>query len=655
MFIKSQVTPHMSYRADIDGLRAIAVLSVVIFHAFPSLIPGGFIGVDVFFVISGFLISTIIFKGVAAGTFKFSDFYSRRIRRIFPSLIIVSITCYVAGWFLLFPDEMAQLGKHLFGGSTFISNFILLNESGYFDNSAETKPLLHLWSLGIEEQFYFIWPILIFFLSTGKNSFLWKAVIGFIISFSLCIYRTKLDPSVAFYLPYTRFWELLSGGALAWFSLYSGNIVSGKLKDKLNPVLSALGVLLLLFSFFKIDSKTTFPGSWALFPVISSVLIIGAGKYSFINKKILSNKVLVWIGTISFPLYLWHWPILSFIRIVNGNSSSVLVRFIAITLSILLAWLTFELVESKIRFRKGKKTIISLAFSLALIGFIGGYSYIADGIPSRSSIEDYSANRNQLLREPSIDQACVKLVGGVKPLFDYCRYNNINSSRNVIVLGDSHAHAAFPGISEYLKTKGYNAILFANSNCPPLIGTYTGETDAQREFCTKRIAQLLNEASKIKNVEKIFFFSRGANYLTGSEFSAEDNVNPSFMIEKKAFREGAQKTINRLKAVSSNIYFVSENPELRIRSALCLSRPLNQVKVDCNVDRDSVYRRQSDYMQILMSLKGITVIDSRNAFCGTSSCSPFSDKGVLLYADDNHLSKTGSEYQVSSLLNKYLN
>ncbi|CNI92058.1 acyltransferase family protein [Yersinia intermedia] len=645
----------MSYRADIDGLRAIAVLSVVIFHAFPSLIPGGFIGVDVFFVISGFLISTIIFKGVEAGTFKFSDFYSRRISRIFPSLILVSIVCYVVGWFLLFPDELAQLGKHLFGGSTFISNFILLNESGYFDNSAETKPLLHLWSLGIEEQFYFIWPIFLCFMNKGKKSFLWKVAIGFLASFILCIYRTKVNPSVAFYLPYTRFWELLAGGALAWFNLYSGNIISEKLKSKLSPVLPSLGFLLLVLSFFIIDSKTAFPGAWALLPVISCILIIGDNKDSYINKKILSNKILVWLGVISFPLYLWHWPILSFLRIVNGGMPSGLTRFIAVILSILLAWLTFKVVESKIRFRRDAKTIMSLSFSLALIGFIGGCSYLAGGIPSRSSIEEYSDNRNQLLREPSVDQACIRLVGGVKPLFDYCRYSNSNSSRNVIVMGDSHAHAAFPGISEYLKTKGYNAILFANSNCPPLIGTYTGETEAQREFCTKRIRQLLNEASKVKNVEKIFFFTRGANYLAGSEFSAEEKVNPSFMIDKKAFREGAQKTINRLKSVSTSIYFVSENPELRIRSSSCLSRPLNQVKVDCNVDRNSVYRRQNDYMQILMSLKGITVIDSRNAFCGASSCSPFSDAGVLLYADDNHLSKAGSEYQVSNLLNDYLN
>lgn len=655
MCIKNQVAPYMSYRADIDGLRAIAVLSVVIFHAFPSLIPGGFIGVDVFFVISGFLISTIIFKGVEAGTFKFSDFYSRRISRIFPSLILVSIVCYAVGWFLLFPDEFAQLGKHLFGGSTFISNFILLNESGYFDNSAETKPLLHLWSLGIEEQFYFIWPIFLFCMNKGKKSFLCKIAIGFLASFILCIYRTKVEPSVAFYLPYTRFWELLAGGALAWFNLYSGNIISEKMKSKLSPVLSSLGFFLLFLSFFIIDSKTLFPGAWALLPVISCILIIGDNKDSYINKKILSNKILVWFGVISFPLYLWHWPILSFIRIVNGGVPSGLTRFIAVILSILLAWLTFKVVESKIRFRRDEKTIISLGLSLALIGFVGGFSYLAGGVPSRSSIEEYSYNRNQLLRWPSVDQACINLVGGVKPLFDYCRYSNSNSSRNVIVMGDSHAHAAFPGISEYLKTKGYNAILFANSNCPPLIGTYTGETEAQREFCTKRIRQLLNEASKVKNVEKIFFFTRGANYLAGNEFSAEEKVNPSFMIDKKAFKEGAQKTINRLKSVSTSIYFVSENPELRIRSSSCLSRPLNQVKVDCNVDRNSVYRRQNDYMQILMSLKGITVIDSRNAFCGASSCSPFSGAGVLLYADDNHLSKAGSEYQVSNLLNDYLN
>lgn len=653
MTMSNQVNHNIKYRADIDGLRAVAVLSVVIYHAFPGLLPGGFVGVDVFFVISGFLISTIIFKAMDQGSFSFSEFYARRIKRIFPALIVVSFSCYLAGWFLLFPDEFSQLGKHVFGGSSFISNFILLNESGYFDNSAETKPLLHLWSLGIEEQFYFIWPLLLALFSRGRTGFLYSLSIGFVISFILCLYKTKLDPSIAFYLPYTRFWELLAGGALAWFNLYASNRV--KWQNKLSPALSFTGFLLLTLAFIIIDSKKQFPGYWAVLPVVASVLIISSGPDAFINKKLLSNKIVVWFGVISFPLYLWHWPVLSFLRIVNGQTPPAYERLIAVVLSVFLAWLTFSFVESKIRFRKDRKTIVALVSSVALIGFVGIYTYILSGIPSRPSIAGFVADRVQLVREPSTDDDCIKLVGGKKPSFDYCRYSNAHSSRNILVLGDSHAHAAFYGIAEYLKREGYNAILFANSSCPPFIGTHTGETDAQREFCTQRISQLLDEAGNVKNVEKIFVLTRGATYLRGTAFSSENDVNSSLIIGEKAFKDGAQKTIDKIRAISNNIYFVSENPELIFNPASCLSRPLNNQTVDCDVDRTSVDRRQREYMEILMSLRNVTVIDSRNAFCGPLSCSPFSKEGVLLYSDDNHLSKSGSEHQASSLLKDYLN
>lgn len=645
---------HLNYRADIDGLRAVAVLSVVIFHAFPAVMPGGFVGVDVFFVISGFLISTIIFKEIDKGSFTFYDFYARRIRRIFPALIVVSFFCYVAGWFLLFPDEFSQLGKHLFGGSAFISNFILINESGYFDNSAESKPLLHFWSLAIEEQFYFIWPLLLVLFAKNKKDFLRVVVAGFIISFAVCVYKTRLDPSTAFYLPYTRFWELLAGGGMAWSALYLSNTLNTRFGSKVNEILSFSGVLLLIFSFVFISSKSNFPGFLATLPVLAAVFIISSGPDALINKFVLSNKIFVWIGKVSFPLYLWHWPILSFLRIVSGGTPSAWEICIAVAVSMFLAWLTFEFVEKRVRFRKGRVTIISLCSCMVIVGCLGALSYKSGGFPSRVSIEAYMANRSQLIREPSIDDECIKKMGGDKPLFDYCRYSSANTSKNVIVFGDSHAHAAFPGIAKIMSEKGYNTILLANSSCPPFVGTFTGETAAQQEFCTKRITELLEKVKKIKNIEGVFVFTRGAKYLTGRDFGNEGQADHSVMINAEDFKIGAQKTINKLMGVSKKIFFVSENPELRFTASSCLPRPLGGAAHNCTVDRSSVDIRQHEHMKILTSLNNITVIDSRNVFCSALYCSPFSDKGTLLYADDNHISQAGSEYQ-ARMLSDYLN
>ena len=204
-----------SYRRDIDGLRAIAVLAVIGFHAFPRLVPGGFVGVDIFFVISGYLISTIILTAVNAGRFSFATFYARRIRRIFPALIVVLTACYAAGWFLLYAEPFEQLGKHIAGGAGFVSNYVLWRESGYFDADAETKPLLHLWSLGIEEQFYLAWPLMVFVAWKARLNLVALTIVVFVLSSDLNVEGIRRDLVGTFYSPWTRFWELTAGSALA--------------------------------------------------------------------------------------------------------------------------------------------------------------------------------------------------------------------------------------------------------------------------------------------------------------------------------------------------------------------------------------------------------------------------------------------------------
>ncbi|MBF0299331.1 MAG: acyltransferase [Oligoflexia bacterium] len=319
--IISKTIKEHKYRKDIDGLRAIAVLAVIGFHAFPEWIKGGFIGVDIFFVISGFLISSIIFTELDNNKFNFMTFYSRRIRRIFPSLIIVLLAFYSLGWFTLLADEFQQLGKHILSGAGFISNFTLLREANYFDNTTDTKPLLHLWSLGIEEQFYIIWPFLLWVAWKKRFNKLLVCSSIIILSFLINIITIKIDPKISFYSPVSRFWELISGSMLAYISINKKISPANGNKFLLNTT-STLGIFLIIISISLITKENNFPGWLAIFPIIGTYLLISVDSNTFINRVILSNRTLVWIGLISYPLYLWHWPLLAFSRTISGVITS---------------------------------------------------------------------------------------------------------------------------------------------------------------------------------------------------------------------------------------------------------------------------------------------------------------------------------------------
>jgi peptidoglycan/LPS O-acetylase OafA/YrhL len=298
------------YRPDIDGLRAIAVLSVVGYHTFPNFFKGGFVGVDVFFVISGYLISRIIFNAMDVNQFSFVDFYSRRIKRIFPALILVLLSCMMIGWWTLFADEYKQLGKHTAAGAAFISNLVLWDESGYFDNDAITKPLLHLWSLGVEEQFYIVWPLILWVAYKFRVQAALVIVGVALFSFVLNVTKIHIDIISAFYSPQSRFWELLFGSLLGWMTINRETYFQ-QLSSFSKECLSLTGCILLIVSFILMTDKSLFPGWWALLPVVGTVLVIAAGPLTWINRHVFSFRVLVWFGLISFPLYLWHWPLLS--------------------------------------------------------------------------------------------------------------------------------------------------------------------------------------------------------------------------------------------------------------------------------------------------------------------------------------------------------
>ena len=380
---------HLGYRPDIDGLRAIAITVVVLFHAFPNFISGGFVGVDVFFVISGYLISSIIFKSLSQGFFSFKDFYTRRIFRIFPALILVLASCLLFGWFALLPDEYKQLGEHAIGGFGFIQNFLLWNEVGYFDNAADLKPLRHLWSLGIEEQYYLLYPLLVYALWHRSYVFTIIVLIA-VVSFALNIIRIENHTIEVFFLPHTRIWELLAGGALAYLQLFKQHdaLVSSEIRAKdngwhlswlrafttldyssaiKNNVFASTGLVLIIGSCFFLNKSSMFPGWWALAPVVGSWLIISAGSKGWVNRWVLSNRILVFVGLISYPLYLWHWPLLSFAQIIESGTASFFIRLWAVVASCILALSTYAWLEKPLRLWTNIRLKMASLCALAII------------------------------------------------------------------------------------------------------------------------------------------------------------------------------------------------------------------------------------------------------------------------------------------------
>ena len=369
-------------------------------------------GVDIFFVISGFLISTIIFRGMdgrIAGRgdgrpFSFIDFYSRRVRRIFPSLIFCLVTFLVLGWFLLLPDEYSLLGKHTAGVAAYVSNLLLWSEAGdYFQVSSQTKPLLHLWSLGIEEQFYLIWPLVLFIAYKLRLSIFALVYIGAFVSFGFELRFVHENPTAAFYSPFLRFWELMAGSLLAWLKLHIGEMLRGSANragpylspilqrdtskaDYVPPcgnVLSVIGLALILTAVFTLDSKD-FPGYKVLLPVMGAVLTIATGKNAFINRCLLSNRVMVWFGLISYPLYIWHWPFLSFAWILAGEEPLLEVRIGCVVLAVIMSVVTYYFVEPRLRWGKhGGYKAAGLLSVMIVIG-ITGYSVMRhDGYTAR--------------------------------------------------------------------------------------------------------------------------------------------------------------------------------------------------------------------------------------------------------------------------------
>jgi peptidoglycan/LPS O-acetylase OafA/YrhL len=664
------------YRSDVDGLRAIAVLSVVSFHAFPLVVRGGFIGVDIFFVISGFLISTIIFDGLEAGRFSFLEFYGRRIKRVFPALALVLIASYCFGWFALFPREYAQLGKYIAAGGGFVSNIVLLNESGYFDNFAETKPLLHLWSLGIEEQFYIVWPLLLWLAWRFRIGILGFTIAIAAASFVLNIFGIFIDDVSTFYSPQTRFWELLTGALLAWHRLHGLEEISalqhkvaepdGKLYDtrageKFNAtvrhVQSWSGAFLIAFALLFLTKASPFPGWWALLPTIGAALIIAGGPLSAFNRKVLSHPVMVWFGLISYPLYLWHWPLLSFARIMVGEVPTAGIRIATVALSVPLAWLTCVLLEKPIR--RGGRAGLKVTVLVVVMGAVGGVGYAcyrSHGLTDRVSIKNAENVLGGLSwgQEENFDATCRKYF----PKFEYCRLA-VDAQPTVALIGDSHANQFFIGLAEQYGKKNENLVMLGRPACPPLIdilSRYRGKFD----WCGNISSDAIKEIANLSSVRTVILAGNWHLYINGSRFAEHYRTLPPWEIRiigepmeednANVFNGQLKKTIEFLELHSKRVIVIRQIPELNFEVSRCLVlRPIeiSRKETRCETASGEVKAYLEEYLKyfdrVLADEPGVTVWDPYPYFCDDRKCISITD-GKPLYRDEVHLSKLGSEY-----------
>jgi peptidoglycan/LPS O-acetylase OafA/YrhL len=477
----------LDFRKDINGLRALAVLGVVAFHADRALVPGGFAGVDVFFVISGFLISRIILSECAVGRFSLPRFYAKRARRILPAMLVVVSCVWIVGWFRAAPTQFRDIGGGLLGNSYFTVNFWLLRLAGvggYFGADSSTKPLLHLWSLSIEEQFYLVWSVLLLALFGLRRSLLPAVIVGILLSsLAACVILTPIDPIRAFYLPWTRAWELALGALIAYREVFLLCALPYPTRKAAN-IGAGLGVALMLGAFFLMSEVEPFPGWRATIPTAGCALVI-AHPHSRIGDVALGNRVAGFFGVVSYPLYLWHWPLFAFAHTWPGVIPTPALMLALAGVAVGLATLTYALVESPVAaaFRRRPFGIaLALAAALAATGVLGRITYDTRGFPGRfpplvARIFDYDVNGAQGKR---LMQCFYQRDDRAYPLEEEreraahffennrCGEPDDPSKPTILVVGDSHAAHLFAGLTEAFGGKA-NILTLSSVFCAPLV------------------------------------------------------------------------------------------------------------------------------------------------------------------------------------------
>jgi len=656
-----------AYRADIDGLRALAVLAVLGFHAFPSYFRAGFIGVDIFFVISGYLISKHILSDLVHCQFSFVDFYCHRIRRIFPALILIFVCMLPFAWFVLTATEFKNLGEDIAAGSIFISNFIFWTESGYFDTAALTKPLLHLWSLAIEEQFYIFWPLLLWLAKGQRLQTTLAILLAVVISFLVNISTYATDAVANYYSPFSRMWELGVGGLLAWFeitqlnSLSSDDVAVLRQKQKREGLLgsspaandksirdgaSIMGIVCLAIGLLVIDKSHGFPGWWACVPVLGTTLLIASGPNALICRHVLSLKLFVRLGLISYPLYLWHWVLLSLAFIVDPNHYDRPTRLLVVALSMALAWCTYNFLEVPIRKRyTNVRQTIALAGLMLSLGFIGSIVYVNSGFESRAIAQRF-ARITEAFNDWSypIGLSAVLNNGAIN-------YVSATDSLPVIAfIGDSHIEQFGPLIVS-LQAKGAfpTSIFITEAGCPPIPNVYEASHPMCANYAT-RIRKTLADYPSIKTVVigacwNCYFEIEAQSEPDHNNFNYYYNGNGRNIYFRNG--KGVAAAIDSLEhflaslSLDYRVYLLLDNPfdkNNNPRNMIGNRFALTELSgVNGSVKASKSQLAMNERLKAIALTAGARVIDQFSSLCPSQECVRTTAEGIPIYKDDHHL------------------
>lgn len=641
------MSKDLHYRSDIDGLRAIAVLAVVLFHIGVPHLEGGYVGVDIFFVISGFLITKIIAGEIERDDFSILRFYERRIRRIFPALFAMLIVTTMVAAAVLMPMDFKEFSASAVATTLFSSNIFFWLKSDYFDQAAELKPLLHTWSLAVEEQYYTVFPLFMALVMKRWKHWRWALLAVTVASLALSVAMVRTNPSMTFYLPFSRFWELLIGSLIAVG-------VPPKITNKpTRQILTLAGLGMIGFSIATYTASTRFPGESALLPCIGAALILyGDMAGPTLVGRLLSLRPMVWMGLISYSLYLWHWPVLVFARYVLMRPLTPIDKLLVFLVVTGLAYLSWRFIERPFRRARniGALPLFLGAGGLATLTLaVGVAGYVFNGLPDRfpADVRHYAVASEDINPRR---QACDRRSPTAIAANEVCTLGLEGPGpATFVVLGDSFGDALIPGVDTAARQAGRKGVILTHSGCYALIGVDQGNADCQRQ-----LEASLAFIRRSPDIKTVLLIGRWTTAVNGSRFGAlsenamfirdQNSTSSSYTENRAVFERSMARTINRLKPL--NVVVVAYIPEqaVDVPRAAALSRYFNP-SPEIGVSRATYQSRQAPVEAILEPQArrlGYKVVDAGQVLCDAKACIG-ARGGEVLYFDDNHLSNVGAQ------------
>jgi peptidoglycan/LPS O-acetylase OafA/YrhL len=644
---------HSRYRPEIDGLRALAIVPVVLFHYGVPGFRGGFVGVDVFFVISGYLIAGLIQSEIDRGDFSLARFYERRVRRIFPALFAMLAVVSFAAVVWFFPADLVRYARSLFATALFAANFEFWREAGYFEVFANQKPLLHLWSIAVEEQFYLLFPALLLLMRRAAPRWRTVAIAGvFVVSFALSAWGVTAASVATFYLLPMRAWELMAGALLAL-----GRPPRPRSRA-VTEILSLLGLCLAAGSVAFITPQTPFPGPAALAPCLGAALVIyAADPVNTIAGRLLATRPLVFVGLVSYSLYLWHWPVYVFATYVHFRAPSGLASAALIALSFGLAVLSWRYVEQPFRrrhagFRRARPAFAAAALLMGLTAASAAFAASADGFPQRlrPALRRILAEEDD--HEPRIAR-CFFLTA--RDVHDHrlCRIGAKTGHPSFILWGDSHADAILPAVSQAAATAGRAGIFAGGAACPPLMGVTTPMAGC-RAFNDAVMALAHNSG-----IHEVILESRWAKYAEGSTYGDEPKGHIALLDNAcqtdtggdnhAVFGRGLARTVSDLEKLGEKIVVVASIPEIGFPVPAILARRALARESGKIAPPVADYRERQKFVLAtfagLQKQYGVKVLYPHRVLCATGTCE-IALRGIPLYRDGHHLSVLGARQLV---------